>query len=926
MSARRELLPALAAVVALVVAFAWWLADGSSDPGAPPVAPRAVTDGSSPSVERAPDRVELAADGGAVPEALTVAAQRPPDAPADSASGVVVRGRVRAAGVDRADARVHLVPCGDVLRDLGLFRAQLAWFSRLPSTTTGPTGEFALRVDGSLLQRDEDAKDVCLRFAHVVVSVAGFAPAVRRCLEPRDGVLDVGVIDLAPAPSLLGRVLACDGTPAADVHVGFDQRHRPRHPDGRLCTDAFAPLRATRTGADGRFALVVRAPGDGDFWFHRPGLGVSPRVRYELTSGPLDLGDVVFPCEGELAGRVLDHEGRPVERARLLVSSAAPTRELAADDGHERAVLQFREQARETASALVLHSDQDGRFVFHRMEPGRGYELFVLAEGMEGRSVAQVTAGQDVEVVLQPLDARPVRVFDALSGDALATAEVKAERLFGPRERSVPLEVERDPGDATLHVVRGVGNGRLWLHADAPGFAPLRTLFDAATVDAEPWELVLTPAVGLRGRILGADGELVPDAIVQLVPQAGDAPGTKREAIRVTAPGGAFEIATLAPGAWELRADAPRFVSGRLPVEVGTEGAQDVELVLERPGRFEGRVLGRDAVASQPLRMEARHAQRGDVRSWRSEPDGSFARAGLAPGTWVVSGDRSAPVEVEVRAGETSWVELTWRPRGRLVGEVVGAGLIPDGSLVYAVDPPGEGWGGIRGATHIAPDGRWELELNAGEYVVQAYVAGSGRVVAGPFEVADGDVIPVTLTVAGESLGGRVVDGLTGAPVEGAQVTARLTSDPRHAMLISNGNPGAPGFWPLSDGDGRYRLEHLVAGVHEVVVTAPGYARARLEAVTVPGDAGVTRLVRDAQLKGTVTVRPAGLTAVDGTRVRLLDELGEHVSWCSTSRGAFRFKGIRPGRYRLAVGEAEPIWEGLVTSGVIEVVDLRIDG
>ena len=109
-------------------------------------------------------------------------------------------------------------------------------------------------------------------------------------------------------------------------------------------------------------------------------------------------------------------------------------------------------------------------------------------------------------------------------------------------------------------------------------------------------------------------------------------------------------------------------------------------------------------------------------------------------------------------------------------------------------------------------------------------------------------VIGVQLTTAaGASISGQVFRQGTSQPIAGATITA-------------SNEAGGPGFVLISDANGNYDFTGLSAGVFDLVVDAPGYARAVLRGVDVTASNAVETisLVDESALTGTVNVANGG--------------------------------------------------------------------
>lgn len=146
---------------------------------------------------------------------------------------------------------------------------------------------------------------------------------------------------------------------------------------------------------------------------------------------------------------------------------------------------------------------------------------------------------------------------------------------------------------------------------------------------------------------------------------------------------------------------------------------------------------------------------------------------------------------------------------GRVVGGTDGQGVA--GALVWlAGSPDCHTWTDSRGAFELAvPDAPWRQLIAA-----KAGFAAAATPVT-PTAVRDG--LRLTLDPAPAALAGEIVD-TRGRPVTGARVQAQ-------------GSPFVPSL-TYSDQSGRFRLEGLNQGKHQLQVKAPGFAPSSLVAQT----------------------------------------------------------------------------------------------
>jgi hypothetical protein len=170
----------------------------------------------------------------------------------------------------------------------------------------------------------------------------------------------------------------------------------------------------------------------------------------------------------------------------------------------------------------------------------------------------------------------------------------------------------------------------------------------------------------IRGKVVDDSGAVVPDAHVSA---GGPEPGFLPIRARADGDGG-FIIDNLAHGAYTLRAHAPD--GSEAEVAGVATGASDVRIVVARPGRIDGTLVGFTAVprvyAEQPL---------DDIDDPREAivTGTSFNFGTVAPGRYTMSamvdGVQVAGASVEVRSGQTAHVALALRSRATLDGHII---------------------------------------------------------------------------------------------------------------------------------------------------------------------------------------------------------------------------------------------------------------
>ncbi len=332
--------------------------------------------------------------------------------------------------------------------------------------------------------------------------------------------------------------------------------------------------------------------------------------------------------------------------------------------------------------------------------------------------------------------------------------------------------------------------------ARAEGHAPARREVPRPLGETETAvELSLPTGATLQGRTVseGRGGEPVPLAEVTLRPYT--EPGTawarahallEEVAVATSDAHGRFSFSGLAPGGYELTAEAPGF-SRRTLHYVSVPGSGELMVGLWAASVLEGFVVGADG---QPA-ADAEVLALGGPSAFRttSGAGGGFSLEVSSGTYWLVARKGNqvgrVPGTLVVAPGETeSGLTVRLGAAGHLSGTVA---RVADGGPVkgawLVVSPAGAG--GEMGRVRTEAAGRYELELPPGDYDVVVGAPGhtgdsrQGLVVeAGRYTVADfrlegtGSVDGTVTDSQGQPLAGVTVRG---GPLRGSVAEERFT-------------------------------------------------------------------------------------------------------------------------------------------------------
>jgi hypothetical protein len=249
---------------------------------------------------------------------------------------------------------------------------------------------------------------------------------------------------------------------------------------------------------------------------------------------------------------------------------------------------------------------------------------------------------------------------------------------------------------------------------------------------------VMTGGSALTGQISGAGGQSVKNTCVEAFDSEGNfSNGT------VSTPGGAYVIARLAPGTYQVEF-APCDGQGKLATVVksvtirASVAKTALNATLPLAGTLKGKVTGGSPAAAVPgiCVVAAPVTGSGAAGGAYSRPDGSYVLPGLAPGTYRVTfsadcpfqpgsfGSQSAASQVTVTSGQvTSGVSGQLAADGAISGHVTVSGSPAAGVCVLA--RPASGGGPVTLAT-TGPLGGYRLAgLLPGSFTVE-FTAGCG--------------------------------------------------------------------------------------------------------------------------------------------------------------------------------------------------------
>lgn len=479
------------------------------------------------------------------------------------------------------------------------------------------------------------------------------------------------------------------------------------------------------------------------------------------------------------------------------------------------AVVRVENEARPWSDAAAVATDASGRFELLGLDPG-SYRVVARQTGLALGFVSGVIVEADVETPVEVTLPRAATVTGRLLGptERPVPGRVLVQELNGlPVSRSVAEMLRAEAGADGRFRLEGLPPGSHALLVNAPRHAPKRVDFDVVkhgVVDLA--DVSLEVGLTIRGRVRDRAGLPVAGARVRGL---GGGPGMARPLECESEADGAFVLAGLQEGTYELRIEAP----GYAPVTKHADaGAEKVDVVLSPGGSITGLVVDEAGRAVEAYNVRANAASERpfefETEKLVTAADGRFVLEDLAEGTYAVevtAPERASSVVsgVKVTAGSSADVgRIRLLPGGILRGTVTDTQGAPVSGATVTVF----------GASSLFESGLEQKATSdlSGSFEVRGVPAGKIQAIARHPQFAEAILAGIDVDPAQGPAEARFVL-MQGGRIEGW--VRRSDSSPLSDSVVRVLRPRQPGTDIPASGvsgpvrqDGFFVLEHLQPG------------------------------------------------------------------------------------------------------------------
>jgi len=687
----------------------------------------------------------------------------------------------------------------------------------------------------------------------VVVAAAGYAPrSVRAQVSADSRPIEIA---LEPGVAVSGRVTR-GGEPVEGVNV---------------YTVSGAAGEPVQTSSDGTFRIDDLARGDIRLAFKKPSDFI--QITRAVTAPASDI-NVELPPGSRVSGRVIDKaSGQPVKAFEAGLSVSRPGAAIML-----------------VAPIMRSFTSDDGAFAIDGV-PAATHTLAVVAPGYVMARVPNVTVenGKNVDGVEVALDAG-VRVHGRVTGTdgaPLGGVLVRVDPALATHGAAMndPYVLTDPDGE---YVLENLEQGNTTLAFSRTGLLTVRknvTLSGTSgQIDAQ-----LSSGVSITGIVLLEGGAAAANAQVQ-ARSASDAGSVRATQ---TDDSGAFTIATVAPGHYEISSTKPGYSEAMLH-DVDIPAPAALRLVLKGGGTITGLLLGLTPAELRGAAVQMSSSDGGSAfvspdESGRYRIDGAPAgtvRLSARSGHFTTSSRTAQTKSVQVENGATVNADFDFTADIVVSGRVTRNGVPQPDAMVSFLSPTAT----QRSARASADaNGRYEIGgIDEGTYNVTV-VDRTNVPYSTTYQVNGSSTFDIA--IEGASVSGHVTDVSNGAAIAGASVELRRTEAAGPDLRSA-----------LSDSAGAFSFDQVPAGSYEARVQKSSYGAAAVP-VTVGGNGAPSIDVK--------------LTPSSGLRLRVVDARDQRPlsAWVHAQSGSGEgYDGtaaastepatiaLATGSYRLTVG------------------------
>ena len=408
-------------------------------------------------------------------------------------------------------------------------------------------------------------------------------------------------VELRPGTELSGHVRDGDGSPVAGARLQLTVVATGEGNPQMVMFRAMMPASngpTVYTRKDGSYRFPTLALGDYKLTAGAPEF-VSSHLELSILDEAPVTQDVTLSQGGDLEGRVVDPDGRPLAGAEVQLTEPLPPEVEKELHGGARFLRQFAAQGLVSAS-----SEDSGTFRLEGVGEDK-YDLIVRKPGYTTSEVRGVSLGHRIDdIVLERLGNIGGRVTNATTGGPITKFHIRVE----PEERTPfsPFGNRKEIDDADGQFFFDlVPPGRYTVSVNAEGFAPSGREIQVRSGGYAEANVSLGIGSSVVVDVRDMNGDPIEGATIQPYPQDPQGGGTpwRQPSANRTEDGGSCKLEGLAEGKYGLSVQHPDyFLPGEreaLLIELPADEGQVITVELKPAGRLQGQIEGLPPPPSQ---------------------------------------------------------------------------------------------------------------------------------------------------------------------------------------------------------------------------------------------------------------------------------------------------------------------------------------